>query len=87
MLDLYAASTDWDDATKLPTAASCTTQKIGGIYLDNVQQVRINDISSYVASQKAAAAKQIGICVRNATERTVTFSSRDGSWTPGLYLK
>jgi hypothetical protein len=87
MLDLYAASTDWDDATKLPTAASCTTQKIGGIYLDNVQQVRINDISSYVASQKAAAAKQIGICVRNATGRTVTFSSRDGSWTPGLYLK
>src|SRR5471030_821032 len=87
MLDLYAASTDWDDAAKLPTAAACTTQKIGGIYLDNAQQVMNNDVSSYVASQKAAAATQIGICVRNATGRTVQFSSRDGSWTPGLYLK
>ncbi|WP_158937162.1 DUF1996 domain-containing protein [Burkholderia sp. S171] len=86
-LDLYAASTDWDDTTKLPSAASCTTQKIGGIYLNNAQQVRNNDISSYVASQKAAAATQIGICVRNATGKTVQFSSRDGSWTPGLYLK
>lgn len=86
-LNLYAASTDWDDATKLPTAAACTTQKIGGVYLDNVQQVRNNDISSYVASQKAAAVTQIGICVRNTTGATVQFSSREGSWTPGLYLK
>jgi hypothetical protein len=87
MLNLYAASTTWDDGANLPTAAACSTQGIGGIYLDNVQQVRINDISSYIASQKAAGATQIAICIKNATGKTFQFSSRDGSWAPGLYLK
>jgi hypothetical protein len=85
---IYSATTDWDDASKLPTASACSTSDyIGKIYADNVQQVRANDISAYVASQKQAGAKQIAICIRNATSRTFQFSSRQGSWAPGLYLK
>jgi hypothetical protein len=85
---IYAASTDWDDKANLPTAAACGTgSSVGRIYLDNVQQVRINDVSSYIASQKAAGAKQIGLCLRNTTTKTFQFSSREGSWAPGLYLK
>ncbi|MGA7817482.1 DUF1996 domain-containing protein [Caballeronia sp.] len=85
---IYAASTDWDDGAHLPTAAACsTTNYVGPIYLDNVQQVRNNDVSKYIASQKAAGAKQIGFCLRNTTTKTFQFSSREGSWAPGLYLK
>ncbi len=86
-LNLYAATTSWDDNTQLPTNASCTTQSIGAIYLNNVMQVRTNDISSYIASQKAAGATQIGVCIRNTTTSTVSFSSRTGNWIPALYLK
>jgi hypothetical protein len=85
---IYAASTDWDDGANLPTAAACGTgSSVGRIYLDNVQQVRNIDISSYIASQKTAGAKQIGLCLRNTTTKTFQFSSREGSWAPGLYLK
>ncbi|WGS50544.1 DUF1996 domain-containing protein [Paraburkholderia sp. D15] len=87
MLDLYAASTDWDDATHPPTASACSTQHIGGIYLDNLPGVRTNDVTSYVAAQVAAGATQIGICIRNTTGRSVQFSSREGGWAPALYLK
>ena len=87
-IELYAAHTDWDETSKLPTASSCDlTQHIGSIYLDNVQQVRLNDISSYIASQKTAGASQIGICIKNTVSKTISFSSRTGTWTPGLYLK
>ena len=87
-IELFAARTDWDETSKLPTASSCDlTQHIGSIYMDNVQQVRINDISSYIASQRAAGASQIGICIKNTVSETVSFSSRTGTWTPGLYLK
>jgi len=87
---IYSASPDWDDATNLPTASACSNSDsdyIGKIYADNIQQVRNNDISAYVASQKQAGAKQIAICIRNGTTKTFQFSSRQGSWTPGLYLK
>ncbi|MFM0335412.1 DUF1996 domain-containing protein [Paraburkholderia fungorum] len=87
MLDLYAATTTWDDATHLPTAAACTTQWIGGIYLDNASQVRLNDVSHYIALQVAAKAPQIGICIRNTNAQTAQFSSREGSWAPALFLK
>jgi hypothetical protein len=88
MLDLYAATTTWNDGADLPAATACSTsQRIGGIYLDNVQQVRLNEISGYIASQKAAGAAQVGLCIRNNTGRTVTFSSREGTWTPGIYFK
>jgi hypothetical protein len=88
MLDLYAASTNWDDAANLPTAAACNMSKrIGGIYLDNALQPRINDITGYVASQVAAGAPQIGVCVRNATGRTIQISSREGARTPALFMK
>jgi Domain of unknown function (DUF1996) len=87
-MTLYAASTDWDDTTHLPTSASCiTSQKVGGIFLDSALSVRLNDVSSYVATQLAAGVPQIGICIRNTTPSTVQFSSREGSWAPGLYLK
>jgi hypothetical protein len=86
-LNVAYPSTNWGDGANLPTASACSTQSIGGIYLDNVQQVRINDISSYIASQKTAGATQIAICIRNATGKTFQFSSREGSWAPGLYLK
>lgn len=83
-----SATTDWDDTEHLPNATACSTsQGIGGIYLDNVQQVRTNDISGYIAALKAAGAKEVGLCIRNRTGKTVSFSSRSGSWTPGLYLK
>jgi len=87
-IQLYAAHTDWDETGHAPTVASCDlSQRIGGIYLDNVQQVRLNDISGYIASQRAAGASQIGICIKNPVSQTVSFSSRSGAWTPGLYLK
>jgi len=88
MLNLYAATTDWDDTGHLPNASACSTnQGIGGIYLDNVQQVRTNDISGYIALQKAAGATEVGLCIRNTTGKAISFSSRSGSWTPGIYLK
>jgi hypothetical protein len=87
MLQIYAATTQWNDTNRLPTAAICTTNRIGGIYLNNVSQVRLNDVSSYVASQIAAGAPQIAICIRNTTAQTVQFSSREGAWAPALYLK
>jgi hypothetical protein len=87
-LDIYAASTNWDDAANLPTAAACNTSKrIGGIYLDNALQPRINDITGYVASQVAAGAPQIGVCIRNATGRAVQISSREGVRTSALFMK
>ncbi|MFL9891528.1 DUF1996 domain-containing protein [Paraburkholderia sp. RL17-381-BIF-C] len=87
-LDIYAASTNWDDVANLPTAAACNTnQRIGGIYLDSALQPRINDITRYVASQVAAGASQIGVCIRNATGRTIQISSRDGTRTPALFMK
>lgn len=87
MLSLYSASTSWDDSANLPTASACSMNGIGGIYLDSARQVRQNDISSYIAAQKAAGALEGALCIRNTTGRTVTFSSRTGSWTPGLFLK
>lgn len=85
---LYAAHTDWDETGHLPTAAMCDLSKsIGSIYTDNVQQVRLNDISAYIASQKAAGATGIAICIKNPGTRTVSISSRAGTWTPELYLK
>ncbi|WP_144144696.1 DUF1996 domain-containing protein [Paraburkholderia sp. BCC1884] len=87
MLDLYAAATGWDDTTHLPPASACTNQRIGGIYLDNAPQVRLNDVDSYIASQVAAGASLIGICLRNGSGRTVQFSSREGNWAPALYFK
>lgn len=87
-LYLYAASTDWDDAAHPPTAAACgATGSIGRFYADNVQQVRTTDISAYVEAQKQAGAKEIALCIRYTTTKTFQFSSRQGSWTPGLYLK
>lgn len=87
-LDIYAASTNWDDVANLPTAAACNTnQRIGGIYLDSALQPRVNDITRYVASQVAAGASQIGVCIRNATGRTIQISSRDGTRTPALFMK
>ncbi len=87
-LNVYAATTDWDDADNLPNASACSeSQNIMGLYLNNVQQVRNNDISEYIALQKAAGATEVGLCIRNKTGKTVTFSSRNGSWAPGLYLK
>ncbi|MFB9121730.1 DUF1996 domain-containing protein [Paraburkholderia dipogonis] len=88
MLDVYAASTNWDDLSNLPTASACNTkQRIGGIYLDNALQSRTNDITQYVASQVATGAPQIGVCIRNATGKTIQFSSRDGAGTPALFMK
>jgi hypothetical protein len=88
MLTLYAASTDWDDVANPPSGASCImSQNIGGIYLDNALLVRLNDVTAYVASQVKAGASQIGVCIRNTTPSTIRFSSREGSWAPGLYLK
>lgn len=87
MLDLYAATINWDDSTHLPTVAACTNQWIGGIYLDHASEVRLNDVTDYVASRVAAGATQIGICIRNGTGRTVQFSSREGNWAPALCLK
>ncbi|WP_168792476.1 DUF1996 domain-containing protein [Paraburkholderia aromaticivorans] len=88
MLDIYAASTNWDDVANLPTAAACNTnQRIGSIYLDSRLQPRINDITRYVASQVAAGSSQIGVCIRNATGRTIQISSRDGTRTPALFMK
>lgn len=87
-INLYAARTDWNETDNPPTAASCDLSTyVGGIYTDNVQQVRLNDISSYIASQRAKGATVIGICIRNTTTRTVSLSSRTGTWTPELYLK
>jgi Domain of unknown function (DUF1996) len=87
-LNLYAASTAWDDATQPPAASACDRSRaIGGVYLDNVYQVRLNDMTGYIASQVAAGAQQIGVCIQNTTGKTVQFSSREGSWIPGLYLK
>ena len=34
-----------------------------------------------------AGAKEIALCIRYTTTKTFQFSSRQGSWTPGLYLK
>ena len=90
MLWIYSATTDWDDTSNFPAASACRSSDsdyLGGIYADNVQQVRNNDISAYIASQKQAGAKQIAICIRNATGKTFQFSSLQGSWAPGLYLK
>jgi hypothetical protein len=88
MLELYAAHTDWDETTHPPTASSCDlTQRIGGIYMDDAQSVRLNDITGFIASQRAAGASQIGICIRNTVTQTVRFSSRTGPWTPAIYLK
>ncbi len=87
MLALYAATTNWNDTTSLPTAAACTNQYIGGIYLNNASQVRLNDVTGYIKSQIDAGASQIGICIVNTTTETVQFSSREGSWAPGLFLK
>jgi hypothetical protein len=87
-LNLYAASTAWDDATNPPSASACDrSRSVGGVYLDNVSQVRLTDISNYIASQVATGAQQIGICIQNTTGKTVQLSSREGTWVPGLYLK
>ena len=87
LLDLYAATANWDDAGELPAASACTSQRIGGIYLDSAKQVRLNEITGYIATQRSAGASQVALCIRNSTGRAVTFSSREGPWTPGLYLK
>lgn len=85
---IYSATPNWDDASNPPNASACSTSDyIGKIYADNVQQVRNNDISAYIASQKQAGAKQIAVCIRNSTSKTFQFSSRLGIWAPGLYLK
>lgn len=86
-LQLYAATTNWNDGGQLPTAAACTSQRIGRLFLDDVAQVRLNDVSSYISAQVAAGAPQIAICIRNTTGKTVQFSSREGTWAPALYLK
>ena len=56
---------------------------IGRIYADNVQQVRNNDISAYIAAQKQAGAKEIAICIRNATTKDLPVFSRAGIMDAG----
>ncbi|CAB3755190.1 DUF1996 domain-containing protein [Paraburkholderia solisilvae] len=87
MLDLYGASTNWNDSSTPPTPANCSTQHIGGIYLDNASKSRLSDVTSYVKDAIASGAPAIGICVRNNTGTTVTFSSREGSFAPALFLR
>ncbi|MFC0397793.1 DUF1996 domain-containing protein [Paraburkholderia rhizosphaerae] len=87
MLDLYGASTNWDDGSTPPTTANCTTQHIGGIYLDSTNQTRLNDVTSYVKNAIAAGEPTIAICMRNNTGTTAVFSSRDGAFSPALFLR
>jgi hypothetical protein len=87
MLNLYAATTEWNETSTLPQAADCSKQSIGGIYLDNENIRRLNDVTSYVKSEIAAADPMIGVCIRNTTGRTVVFSSREGVFTPALFLQ
>jgi hypothetical protein len=87
-IELYAAATDWNETENPPTASSCDlTRHIGSIYMDNAQTVRLNDISNYIASQRTAGVALIGLCIKNTVTRSVSFSSRTGTWTPGIYLK
>lgn len=87
MLSLYAAKTDWTESGPMPQAADCTQQSIGGIYLDNVDQPRLNDVTNYIRSSIASGGATIGICVRNTTGKTVVLSSREGTFAAALYLK
>jgi hypothetical protein len=47
--------------------------------MDSESKVRLNDVTSYIASQIAAGAPEIGLCIRNTTNLTFQFSSREGS--------
>jgi hypothetical protein len=87
MLDLYEASTSWNDSDTPPTPASCSTQRIGGIYMNNVNQTRLNDVTSYVKDAITSGAPVIGICVRNNTGTTAVFSSKEGAFSPALFLR
>jgi hypothetical protein len=87
MLNLYAANSGWNENAPLPQAVDCSTRSVGGIYLDNANIRRLNDVTNYVKSAIASGAQSIGICVRNTTGRTVVFSSREGVFTPALFLK
>ncbi|BAO89391.1 DUF1996 domain-containing protein [Caballeronia cordobensis] len=87
MLNLYAAASGWNESSPLPQAVDCSTQSVGGIYLDNANIRRLNDVTNYVKSAIASGAQTIGICVRNATGRTVAFSSKDGVFAPALFMK
>jgi hypothetical protein len=86
MLNLYKATTTWNETGPLPQPADCTTQSVGGIYLDNVDQRRLNDVSSYIKSVIASASPLIGICIRNTTGKTIVMSSKTGVFAPGIYM-
>ncbi|MFM0226086.1 DUF1996 domain-containing protein [Paraburkholderia dipogonis] len=87
-LNLYAGTTSWDDANNPPNASACTSTSIGGIYLDNVDQLRLNGVDSYVKQQIAASAPETAICIKNNTGTVVEFNSREKNiGVPALYLK
>ncbi|GAB2922438.1 DUF1996 domain-containing protein [Paraburkholderia jirisanensis] len=87
MLNLYGASTNWNESDTPPTPSSCTTQAIGNIYLNNVNQTRLSDITGYVKSEIVAGVPIVGICIRNNTGTTVTFSSKEGAFVPALFFR
>jgi hypothetical protein len=87
MLDIYAATTQWSETSPLPQPAECSTQHIGGIYLNNANQQRLNDITPYVKNAIASGQAETGLCIRNNTAETITFSSRTSTLSPALYLQ
>jgi hypothetical protein len=85
-LNMYAASTTWGETGTLPQAADCTTQAIGGIYLDSGDQRRLNDVTNYIKSVIASASPMIGICMRNNSGKLIVLSTRTGVFAPGIYM-
>ncbi|BAN25071.1 putative exported protein [Caballeronia insecticola] len=87
-LYVFAAATNWDDANTPPTVSACTSQSVGAIYLDNVNQLRVNGIDSYVKQQIASKAPETAICIKNNTSNVVEFNSREmKTGVPALFLK
>lgn len=87
MLNLYAANTVWNQTDRPPQPADCTTKSIGGIFMNNANQTRLNDITAYMKTTIAAGSAMTGVCIRNTTGKTVVFSSKDGAFAPALFLK
>jgi hypothetical protein len=86
-LSLYGATTEWDANATLPRPSDCASKSVGGIYLDGTDIQRLNEVTSYIKTSLASGSKEIGLCVRNTSGKTVVFSSREGIFAPALFFK
>jgi hypothetical protein len=86
-IKVYAATPRWDASGPAPQAADCSPVSLGSFGINGEEKPRLINISGHVKGAMSAGNPTVGLCLRNAGDKTVELSSKDGKFAPVLFLK